>query len=101
MQVRAFIMPDQVALMLSAADWLSDRPRVSLVVCVFAHRRISCAFQGRYVAVVKVTGDAYLRYFEELLGSRGPTMRLSAGVSESRMHSIYLSECLRESACDL
>lgn len=30
MQVRVFIKPDQVALMLSAGDWLSDRPRVRL-----------------------------------------------------------------------
>ena len=32
MQVRAFIKPDQVALMLSAGDWLSDRPGVCLQV---------------------------------------------------------------------
>lgn len=44
MQVRAFIMPDQVALMLSAADWLSDRPRVEY----FSH-----VFHDRYAAVVK------------------------------------------------
>lgn len=31
MQVRAFIMPDRVALMLSAADWLSDKA----ASCVF------------------------------------------------------------------
>lgn len=38
MQVRAFIMPDQVALMLSAADRLSDGSRVCVgaCVCVFA-----------------------------------------------------------------
>lgn len=30
MQVRFFIKPDQVALMFSAGDWLSDRMRVCL-----------------------------------------------------------------------
>lgn len=34
MQVRAFIMPDQVALMLSAADRLSDGSRVCVGACV-------------------------------------------------------------------
>lgn len=38
MQVRTFIKPDRVALMLSRADRLGDRPRV---------------FHDRYVAVVK------------------------------------------------
>lgn len=33
MQVRVFIKPDQVALMLSAGDWLSDS--VFVGVCVF------------------------------------------------------------------
>ncbi len=39
MQVRAFIKPDQVSLMLSAGDWLSDRLQsvfggVCVYVCV-------------------------------------------------------------------
>lgn len=34
MQVRVFIKPDQVALMLSAGDWLSDSVFVGVCVCV-------------------------------------------------------------------
>lgn len=68
MQVRVFIKPDHVALMLSAVDWLSDRAVPSMFVgdrvCLHAN------FMYRYVAVGKSKGDTYLCYFEELLSSR-------------------------------
>lgn len=52
MQVRVFIKPGQVALMLSAGDWLSDS--VFVGVCVFLYCSwISFAFSDRYVAVRK------------------------------------------------
>lgn len=51
MQVRVFIKPDHVALMLSAVDWLSDRAVPSMFVgdrvCLHVN------FMYRYVAVGK------------------------------------------------
>lgn len=69
MQVRAFIKPDQVALMLSAADWLSDRLCVCRRVryCAFACGRISRALHAGYV-VVSLSEETFpCARFEECL----------------------------------
>lgn len=98
MQVRAFIKPDQVALMLSARDWLSDY--VCKCVCVSACRYISRASHDRYVVVGKSEETftcVTLRSFWVHRDRQCYIMQENV----SRMHTIYLSERLREIACDL